>query len=810
MRWSQVGPSSCDLRDKGCLMNSRRIAVATAIAGAILCLGARTVLVPAQAVSGGQQASPASAPAAGQSGQPAGAAGAVGVIKKESNLVLVDVVVTDHKGNYVTNLEAKDFHVYDDDKPQAVTSFSRGTGQASPNEPGQRRYIVMFFDNSTMDLGDQAQARKAAAQFVDKTASSNRVMAVVEYTGVFQVAQNFTDNSDLLQRALKNVRTAFTNPNDTTAQTQVASIGAPSVLGPSIDALSSDFGVRNLLFALRDLCKSLEPIPGRKSLILFSSGFPLSPDYLDYLSVAINAANKANVAIYPLDVRGLVAGALHPLFPHQTAVLADLLLPGEPQHGGGGAGGGGGHGGGGSPGGGVGGGGIGGGGRGGGGSPGGGSGGGRGGSGGSSGGGRGGSGGGGRGGSSGGGRGGVGGGNTISPNALGQPNITPNANIPQFPTSATVNQDVLYALASGTGGFPIFNTNDLLGGLDKIAHELDEYYILGYVPPNATHDGSYHQIKVKVDEHGLNVRARNGYYDLKSSDALAGKAEEATLEARAAGSAPGDIKVSLEAPYFYTSANQARVNLALEVPAESLSFEKARKTYQSDVTLLGIAARPDGSVAARFSDSRKLDLEKKEWKEYTKGAFAYQNAFDIAPGQYTLKVVLSSGGDKFGKYEMPLSIAPFTGKQFTMSAVALSNDLQPVSEAAASLDEALLEERTPLVAQGVEMTISPDNHFKRDEKIGLYVEVYEPLLLHDSSTRVGVDYVVFNKKTNAQVYDSNTILVNEFAQKGNPVIAVGLPFHVNELPAGDYRLEVRARDAMGNASPMQSTEFVLN
>ncbi|MCU1274068.1 MAG: hypothetical protein JWO48_1499 [Bryobacterales bacterium] len=47
--------------------------------------------------------------------------------------------------------------------------------------------------------------------------------------------------------------------------------------------------------------------------------------------------------------------------------------------------------------------------------------------------------------------------------------------VPQFPPSASTNQQVLYALAEGTGGFVIVNSNDLLGGLEKIAKEQNEY-----------------------------------------------------------------------------------------------------------------------------------------------------------------------------------------------------------------------------------------------------------------------------------------------------------------------------------------------
>jgi hypothetical protein len=60
-----------------------------------------------------------------------------------------------------------------------------------------------------------------------------------------------------------------------------------------------------------------------------------------------------------------------------------------------------------------------------------------------------------------------------------------------------LNQYVLRALADGTGGFTVLNTNDLLGGLNRIARELNEFYILGYVPPSSK-EGSCHTLKVKL------------------------------------------------------------------------------------------------------------------------------------------------------------------------------------------------------------------------------------------------------------------------------------------------------------------------
>src|SRR5260370_19954544 len=75
------------------------------------------------------------------------------VIKKESKLVLVDSVVRDKKGNYVRDLTQNDFKVFEDNKEQTVSTFSTGT-DAATQANGQRRYLILFFDNSTMAAPD--------------------------------------------------------------------------------------------------------------------------------------------------------------------------------------------------------------------------------------------------------------------------------------------------------------------------------------------------------------------------------------------------------------------------------------------------------------------------------------------------------------------------------------------------------------------------------------------------------------------------------------------------------------------------------
>jgi len=765
---------------------------------------------------------PATTPAVPQSGV---------VIKKESKLVLVDSVVTDKKGNYVRDLTQNDFKVFEDNKEQPVSTFSTGADTAIQAN-GQRRYLILFFDNSTMAAPDQIQARSAATKFIAANAGPDRLMAVVDFGGSLRIVQNFTANADLLRAAVSGVKNSSVDPNAPGANgpVTVASTALPS-FGSSLGNAEADFGARSMLLAVRSLAKNLRTIPGRKMVVLFSGGFPLTTENQSELTATIDACNKSNVAVYALDARGLVAPTpggsaslrtttgktraaanhvparnTHAVSNHAPtrktsprprillAAFPAMAMP-DPQKpgggGGGGTGGGGGHGGGG------------GGGTGGGG--------GRGGTGGGTGGGggKGGSG----GGTGGGGKGGSGGtgggsrgGNTGANNFNNSPFTQPRSIVPPFPASASTNQQILAALAEGTGGFTIFNTNDLLGGLERIGREQNEFYILGYVPGD-TPEGSCHTLKVKLNRGGLNARSRSGYCNTRTANVLEGKPLEKQLESRATGTQPGSIHGALQAPYFYTAPETARVNLAMEIPSDTFQFNKEKGKYHANLNVLGIAYKPDGSIGARFSDTVDLALEKDEWKEFTKLPYHYENQFDAATGPYKLTVVLSAGGEAFGKLESPLAIDPYDGKHFSLSGVALTNSPQRLNDIPTSLDAALLEDRTPLVVKGLQIIPSGSNRFKHTDNVILYTEVYEPLLTSATPPVVAVGYSIFDRATNQRVFFTGAQPTTDFIQKGNPVIAVGMKVKVDDLKPGSYRLVMQAVDGEKNRAPDRTIDF---
>jgi VWFA-related protein len=760
--------------------------------------------------------------------------------KTETRIVPVDVVVTDKKGNYVHDLEQKDFKVWEDNKEQQIRNFSFEADPASPLAQ-QKRYIVLFFDLSSMNPGDQMQARQAAAKFIDSNAGPNRLMAVANFGGGLQIAQNFTDDIERLKAIVTQTKISSVVSN--------TGMGGPGAGGPRLGGGMSQFGMRTMVLALRGLARNLGDVPGRKTVVLFSAGFPIRPsdsEIMSEITASIDACNRANVAVYPVDVRGLTtAPMMAPIGGRGALVLpgvrrdVGLALAAFPvqliaafQRGGGAGGGTG-----------AGGGGTGTGTTGGGGGAGGGAGAGGGGT------------------RTGGGGNFPGGGNTGNPGAGGNPtrggggnpngpggrggvnnpgnnnpgggtnnpNLNNNRNpnmmdprnnpmntrqiVPRIMDTASTNQQVLYMLAEGTGGFVIANTNDLLGGMQKINKEQNEYYLLAYTPPESA-EGSCHTIRVKVNQGGMNVRARSGYCNVKQADALAGKPVEQKLETMASGSAPPTIAAApMHVPFFFTGTNTARVVVAMEIPTKGIKFEKVKGRQHAEVSVLGIAYRPDGNVAARFSDAVKLEFEdKKEAERFTEQPMHYENQFDLASGDYNLKVAFTSGGSGFGKLEAPLKVEPYDSSQFSMSALALSKKLTRLNEQS-NLDVDLVEGKTPLVTLGIQFTPAGETKFKSTDSVGVYFEVYEPLLQEQEEgkktpVQVGFAMRILDRASGTAKIDSGGLNAEDmkFVRPGNPVIPIGLKIPVAQLGAGGYRVEMKVQDSAGR-SWSRTTDF---
>jgi Ca-activated chloride channel family protein len=83
-------------------------------------------------------------------------------------------------------------------------------------------------------------------------------------------------------------------------------------------------------------------------------------------------------------------------------------------------------------------------------------------------------------------------------------------------TGSGEGYDLLKTIAESTGGSAYPPFADILDTCTKVALELRNQYVLGYVPSNPTPDGRWHRVRVKVKPPRgmprLYVRAKQGYY----------------------------------------------------------------------------------------------------------------------------------------------------------------------------------------------------------------------------------------------------------------------------------------------------------
>jgi VWFA-related protein len=603
------------------------------------------------------------------------------VIRTEARVVLVDTIVTGKNGAYIRDLTAKDFRVWEDNKEQPLTSVSLESGGTA------LAALVLFFDETSMDVRDQIAVRQAASGFIDAGTGPNRKMAVVSYNGSLRVAQNFTDNAGRLKDALPKPRASGVEKSDYGS-------GIP-VRESSIEVA----GARNMISALGNLGENLGALPGRKIVVLFAGRISSSASQRSDMSKAIEECNRSGVALYPVDVRPVLVQAQSEPLEQQGQDDRSTLAAPYPR------------------------------------------------------------------------------------SSLGMPD------------SSADGQQMLSALANGTGGFVIANSNDLPGGLQKIAAEEDAYYVLIYTPPESK-EGSCHTLRVKVDRGGTKVRARNSYCTSKPQDLLAGTIAGQDLEKRAAAAELGNMTGSVALPYFYTSPNVARVHVATEMAPGGVKFEKQKGRLHAEINLLGIASAQDGSVQARFSDTLKFDFDSEaQAREWHTKPIHYEKEFRIAPGQYSFTLA-----SDFGKTTLPLAVESWTPGKMALSSIVLSRETHPAADLGLG---PLAVRRTPLVAEGTQVVPSGSTEFRRAETGWFYFELYDS---DPSSVRVRVQ--VLDKSTGQSKWDSGVTKLPIPANGGKPSLPASSRLPFDSLTAGSYQLEITASDAAGNQAS-RTADFVI-
>ena len=379
---------------------------------------------------------------------PAGSSGQSPTIKSEVRVVLVDVVVTQKKGQPASALRREDFQIFEDGRHQTISFFEEHkttevTQAQSAPPPGvytnaqtansSDAVNILLLDWLNTQPQDRAYAQAQIAQYL-RRAPAGRSFAAFVLGSHLRMVEGFTSNSALLLAAL--------NPQSSGAAQSAAPLLASGVQDAAerqmvdtmmlmqtaptgIDAVRDEQSQTNAantskrvnitLQAMQELSRYLAGLPGRKNVIWFSSAFPINlfpngdipHQYAQQLKRVTDSLAESRVSIYPVSTTGLSQD-------FSSALKGQSQMQGP------------------------------------------------------------------------------GGGDITG--------------------SGIANQLAMETLAKGTGGKAFYNTNALGNALAQAVEEGSHYYTITYSPLNGKMDGKFRKIEVKVQHRGYKVACRQGYY----------------------------------------------------------------------------------------------------------------------------------------------------------------------------------------------------------------------------------------------------------------------------------------------------------
>jgi VWFA-related protein len=528
--------------------------------------------------------------------------------------VIVDVVVTDKKGNPLPGITKDSLKIFEDGQPQSIVSFDAIQVPPAPaavpaprpristntlKEERRGRTFVIVFDDIHLSPFMAQRAKGAVADFLKNgVREGDRVTLVASGGSAWWSTRMEAGREELIEltKRLDGRYIPDTSPErmsdyeamrihqfrdqmvmdrvhrryetygvsqamqgQSQTQSQIQSVEDPFVTGRASDVyFQATSRNRITLDVLQRSLNALISTKGRKSLILVSEGFIYDPN-LDEFKKVIEASRRANTAIYFVNSRGLEGMPVY-----MTAQFGPAL-----------------------------------------------------------------------------------------------PDQDVGAAFNES-YEATEGSD---SLSADSGGFTVRNTNDLSSGFKRIADETRIYYLVGYNPTNTARDGKFRKIQVKVPgQKGVQVRARKGYY---------APSDRPTAPSAKPGVDPV-IQTALDSPYEVediplrmtdyvgdeTLLGKAAVLVNTEVDIRNLTFEEKDGRANGVVQFLLVVAHRESGEYFRYDQSVELKLLPASRERITRQWLPITRDFELRPGGYQAKIVVrdkSSGrvGTVIHEFDVP-------------------------------------------------------------------------------------------------------------------------------------------------------------
>ncbi|HEY0428127.1 MAG TPA: VWA domain-containing protein [Pyrinomonadaceae bacterium] len=686
------------------------------------------------------------------------------VVKISTNLIQIDVTVTDKKGNVVKDLKPEDFEIYENGEKQEITNFSFVSNVKTQDEAAKttadkvpvpvpqaelkpqqiRRTMALVVDDLSLSFESAYQVRRALKKFVDEQMQEGDLVAIIRTGAGIGALQQFTSDKRQLYAAIEKVRWnpigrgrigAFA-PIEPTPLEKAKAAGDENVTEEDLkeekDFLRSTNDFQEQVFAtgtlgaLKFIVGGMSQLPGRKSVILFSDGFQIfsksetglleMSHVMDFLRELVDLANRASVVFYTLDARGL-----------QTTALT-------PQD------------------------------------------------------------------------------NIVDPTGEKIQQAMMERSDELFDT-----QQGLIFLAKQTGGTAYVNQNDLSGGVRSILDD-QSYYLVGYQPDSATFDAKtrrFNKLSVKIKRPDVLIRYRSGFFSVAEEN-IAAKPTTKNLtplqqisNALTSPFAVNDISVRLNT-LFGNDSGGSYVRSLLHVDAQDLKFtDDADGSKKATFDVLAMSFGDNGQVVDQIGKSYTFNVKGAAYEKVLKEGFVYYFSFPVKkPGAYQFRVAIrDSQTAKVGSASQFIEVPNLKKNLLTVSSIVLENFTREQWQAISD------GEQKKVSNASVDLSTNPMNDtslrkFKRGTILRYGFEVYNSRL--DGARKPNLSAKIRVFRDGALLLDGKQIPLDLDGQIDmERVKSVGAISLGGEMPAGEYILQIIVTDSnIAKETQKIATQFV--
>ncbi|MFN2597158.1 MAG: VWA domain-containing protein [Pyrinomonadaceae bacterium] len=521
------------------------------------------------------------------------------IIRLNTELVQLRAVVTDRKGQLVTDLKKEDFEVFENNQPREVSFFSvesapsAGTDATpttgapavvaarpptgSVNRAAPARVVVLFVDTLHLSPASLVRAKDQLKRFVDEQLTDSDVAAVVTTSGTLGSLQQFMSDRRMLKYAIDKI-TLFARPHTyftpylagrvviedpdalkvaaqvLTAEEGFQSIGSPGdrasngyIMARARQVLEEERNLRRATFGtLAAVCERLAPMPGQRLVAFVSDGLSLADDGggedREGFSRATGAAARAGVVVYTFNAEGLEG----------PAEFSARSVPQSPEFG-------------------------------------------------------------------------------------------------MFMSASRLDvQGTLREVADVTGGEAYINTNNMRASLGKMVEANRVYYSLAYYLPKDS-DKKFRKIVVRVRNHpDYKVRTQKGYAPPEKPAPEAGEAtpNQKLFQKMIAPLPATAVGVTSSADFLETADDDAQVTLQVHIDAASLRHEKKGDDEQLHCLVAGVVFDREGKIADQFSEAVEATLTPAQFEEARRTGYRYVRRLKLKPGLYQVRVGVREVGSE--------------------------------------------------------------------------------------------------------------------------------------------------------------------